>query len=93
MNLYYYFLCIYCCHYINNIYYGDYSSIEDVDILCITAGMPQGSTKTSRMEDIAGANKIIDSIMEKINSTKSTDLYYDKLPYEYFIDYGSEGIS
>ena len=32
--------------------------------------MPQGSTKTSRMEDIAGANKIIDSIMEKINSTK-----------------------
>lgn len=56
--------------YINNIYYGDYSSIEDADILCITAGMPQGSTKTSRMEDIAGANKIIDSIMEKINSTK-----------------------
>ena len=56
--------------YINDIYYGDYSSIEDADILCITAGMPQGSTKTSRMEDIAGANKIIDSIMEKINSTK-----------------------
>ena len=56
--------------YINNIYYGDYSSIEDADILCITAGMPQGSTKTSRMGDIAGANKIIDSIMEKINSTK-----------------------
>ena len=56
--------------YINNIYYGDYSSIEDADILCITAGMPQGSTKTSRMADIAGANKIIDSIMEKINSTK-----------------------
>lgn len=56
--------------YVNDIYYGDYSSIEDADILCITAGMPQGSTKTSRMEDIAGANKIIDSIMEKINSTK-----------------------
>lgn len=56
--------------YINNIYYGDYSSIEDADILCITAGMPQGSIKTSRMEDISGANKIIDSIMEKINSTK-----------------------
>lgn len=56
--------------YISNIYYGDYSSVDDADILCITAGMPQGSTKTSRMEDIIGANKIIDDIMKNINSTK-----------------------
>ncbi len=53
--------------YINNISYGDYESISDADILCITAGMPQGTKKVSRMEDIEGCNKIIEEIMENVN--------------------------
>lgn len=41
-----------------------------------------------------GQDPAIDMIYDKkINSTKSTDFYYANLPYEYFIDYGSEGIS
>ena len=53
--------------YINNISYGDYESISDADILCITAGMPQGTKKVSRMEDIEGCNKIIEEIMGNVN--------------------------
>ena len=56
--------------YINNVYYGDYNNIDDADILCITAGMPQGTKKTSRMEDITGANIIIENIMNNVNATK-----------------------
>lgn len=56
--------------YINNVYYGDYNNVDDADILCITAGMPQGTKKTSRMEDITGANTIIENIMKNVNATK-----------------------
>lgn len=53
--------------YVNNVKLGGYNDISDADILCITAGMPQSAKKVSRMEDIAGASKIIDEIMDKVN--------------------------
>ncbi len=56
--------------YINKIKYGEYKDISDADILCITAGMSQNSQKKSRMEDIIGASKIIDSVMENVNKAK-----------------------
>lgn len=41
-----------------------------------------------------GQDPTIDMIYDKkINSKKSTDYYYEDLPYEYFVDYGSDGIS
>lgn len=55
--------------YINNIKYGDYQDIKDADIICITAGVPQNTTKTSRMEDIYGASKIISNIMDSVNKS------------------------
>ena len=55
--------------YINNVKYGNYEDISDADILCITAGMPQNTKKVSRMEDIMGASKIIDIVMENVNKS------------------------
>ena len=37
----------FCKGYINNIKCGEYKDIEDVDILCITAGMSQSNNKKS----------------------------------------------
>lgn len=56
--------------YINKVKCGNYEDISDADILCITAGMPQGAKKVSRMEDINGTSKIIDVIMENVNKAK-----------------------
>ena len=56
--------------YINSVKYGDYSDISDADILCITAGMPQSNIKASRIDDIKGANKIIENIMKSVNEAK-----------------------
>lgn len=56
--------------YINNIHYGEYEELSDADIVCITAGMPQGVKKTSRMEDIYGCSKIIEEIMNNLNKSK-----------------------
>lgn len=55
--------------YINNVKYGEYNDIKDADIICITAGMPQSTTKKSRMEDIHGASKIISNIMKSVNES------------------------
>ena len=55
--------------YINNVKYGDYQDIKDADIICITAGVPQNTTKTSRMDDIYGASKIIGNIMDSVNKS------------------------
>lgn len=56
--------------YINNVKLGNYDDISDVDILCITAGVPQTNQKRSRMEDLNETNKIIDTIMENVNKSK-----------------------
>lgn len=55
--------------YINNVKYGGYQDIKDADIICITAGVPQSSTKASRMDDIYGASKIISNIMDDVNKS------------------------
>lgn len=55
--------------YIDKIYLGEYSDLKDADIVCITAGMPQSGTKKSRMEDLKGANSIIEEIMKNLNES------------------------
>lgn len=55
--------------YINKVKYGNYEDIKDADIICITAGVPQSTTKTSRMDDIYGASKIITNIMKSVNES------------------------
>ncbi len=56
--------------YMNIIRVGEYSDLDDTDILCITAGVPQNSKKVSRMEDIYKARVIIDNIMSEVLKTK-----------------------
>ncbi len=47
---------------------GDYSDLDDADIVCITAGPPQSDN--DRLEDLEKAKKIYQDIFDKINKTK-----------------------
>lgn len=61
---------IYSRSYINEIKIADYNDLDDADIICITAGMPQSRKIESRMDDIKGATKIVEDIMNNIIKTK-----------------------
>ena len=46
---------------------GDYSSLDNADICVLTLGLPQ--SKKSRLEDLAGASKMVKEVTEKIENT------------------------
>ncbi len=49
---------------------GDYSDLDDADIVCITAGPSQGGNGGDRLNDLEKANVIYKEIFDKINKTK-----------------------
>ena len=50
-----------------NLKIGDYSSLDNADICVLTLGLPQ--SKKSRLEDLAGASKMVKEVTEKIENT------------------------
>ncbi len=54
---------------------GDYKDCIDADIVCITAGPKQSTTKKSRMEDLYEANSIFKDIIPKIKNSGFSGIY------------------
>ncbi len=53
---------------------GDYKDVEDADIICITAGVPQNINNT-RLEDIEQSKKIFQDITDKLKKYKFNGIY------------------
>ena len=53
---------------------GDYSDIEDANVICITAGVSQGKN-TTRLQDIEEAKNIFKNITDEIKKYKFNGIY------------------
>ena len=53
---------------------GDYSDVEDANVVCITAGIPQDKNST-RLEDIKESKKIFEDITDNLKKYKFNGIY------------------